>query len=94
MTASDVSAITKPWEIQQQVAKLLADEFFQQGDLEKKELNIVPIDMMDRDKSDQLPIMQLGFIDSICLPVYKVRILYLTNQIASLLPNVITIMTV
>ena len=36
MTASDVSAITKPWEIQQQVAKLLADEFFQQGDLEKK----------------------------------------------------------
>ena len=37
-----------------------------------QELNIVPIDMMDRDKSDQLPIMQLGFIDSICLPVYKV----------------------
>ena len=36
MTASDVSAITKPWEIQQEVAKLLADEFFQQGDLEKK----------------------------------------------------------
>ena len=28
--------------------------------------------MMDRDKKDELPIMQVGFIDAICLPVYKV----------------------
>ena len=28
--------------------------------------------MMDRDKQDELPKMQVGFIDAICIPVYKV----------------------
>ena len=28
---------------------------------------------MDRDKKDKLPNMQVGFIDSICMPVYQVR---------------------
>ena len=27
---------------------------------------------MDRDKKDKLPNMQVGFIDSICMPVYQV----------------------
>lgn len=27
---------------------------------------------MNREKEDQLPLMQVGFIDSICLPVYEV----------------------
>ena len=27
---------------------------------------------MDRGKKDKLPEMQVGFIDGICLPVYKV----------------------
>ena len=30
-------------------------------------------EMMDRDKKDKLPNMQVGFIDSICMPVYQVR---------------------
>ncbi|XP_048758598.2 dual 3',5'-cyclic-AMP and -GMP phosphodiesterase 11-like isoform X2 [Ostrea edulis] len=71
MTASDVSAITKPWEVQLKVADLIASEFFEQGDLEKTQLNIKPAEMMDRDKKDHLPDMQVGFIDSICLPVYQ-----------------------
>ncbi|CAH1793422.1 unnamed protein product [Owenia fusiformis] len=71
MTACDVSAISKPWEVQKNVAKLVADEFFEQGDREKEELKIKPVDMMDRDKKDRLPEMQVGFIDSICLPVYQ-----------------------
>ena len=29
---------------------------------------------MDRDKKDKLPNMQVGFIDSICMPVYQVCI--------------------
>lgn len=29
-------------------------------------------DIMNRDKQDQLPLMQVGFIDSICLPIYEV----------------------
>lgn len=28
--------------------------------------------MMDRKKKDELPKMQVGFIDAICMPVYKV----------------------
>lgn len=35
MTACDVSAICKPWEDQKVIAQLIANEFFQQGDLEK-----------------------------------------------------------
>ena len=72
MTSCDVSAIAKPWETQHRVAKLVAEEFFEQGDIEKLQLNETPIAMMDRDQQDNLPKMQIGFIDSICLPLYKV----------------------
>ncbi|XP_077864639.1 cGMP-specific 3',5'-cyclic phosphodiesterase-like [Saccoglossus kowalevskii] len=71
MTACDVSAITKPWEIQHRVAEMVASEFFEQGDLEKTQLGQQPIAMMDREKKDELPKMQVGFIDAICTPVYK-----------------------
>ncbi|KAL7639239.1 UNVERIFIED_CONTAM: hypothetical protein RMT77_010773 [Armadillidium vulgare] len=71
MTACDVSAIAKPWEVQHKIAKLVADEFFEQGDLEKLKLNQEPMAMMDREKKDELPKMQVGFINFICLPLYK-----------------------
>ncbi|XP_021348961.1 dual 3',5'-cyclic-AMP and -GMP phosphodiesterase 11-like isoform X1 [Mizuhopecten yessoensis] len=71
MTASDVSAITKPWEVQLAVADLIANEFFEQGDMEKAQFKIKPMDMMDRDKKDHLPDMQVNFIDVICMPIYK-----------------------
>lgn len=72
MTACDVSAIAKPWEVQHKVAKLVADEFFDQGDLEKLQLNQQPVAMMDRERRDELPQMQVGFIEAICLPLYRV----------------------
>ena len=34
MTAADVSAIAKPWELQHETAKMVADEFFDQGDMD------------------------------------------------------------
>lgn len=43
MTACDVSAIAKPWDVQHRVAKLVADEFFDQGDMEKMQLKEQPI---------------------------------------------------
>ncbi|XP_005407576.1 PREDICTED: cone cGMP-specific 3',5'-cyclic phosphodiesterase subunit alpha' isoform X2 [Chinchilla lanigera] len=46
MTACDLSAITKPWEVQSQP-------------------------MMDRNKKDELPKLQVGFIDFVCTFVYK-----------------------
>lgn len=43
MTACDLAAITKPWDVERRIAELVASEFFEQGDLEKQTLNIVPI---------------------------------------------------
>lgn len=43
MTVCDLSAITKPWEIEKRVADLVSSEFFEQGDMERHELNITPI---------------------------------------------------
>jgi cGMP-specific 3',5'-cyclic phosphodiesterase len=93
MTGCDVGAIAKPWSIQHRIAKLVAEEFFEQGDMEKLQLNETPIvilsfkriwdeliksfvliqAMFDRDEKDNLPKMQIGFIDSICLPLYRVK---------------------
>ncbi|KAF0312972.1 cGMP-specific 3',5'-cyclic phosphodiesterase [Amphibalanus amphitrite] len=70
MTACDVSAISKPWEIQHRVAKQVADEFFYQGDLERTKLNAQPSAMMDRERRDELPKMQMEFINLICIPLY------------------------
>ncbi|XP_033643907.1 dual 3',5'-cyclic-AMP and -GMP phosphodiesterase 11-like isoform X2 [Asterias rubens] len=71
MTASDVSAITKPWDVQKKVAHLIFGEFFEQGDLERQNFNKTPEDMMNREKLHLLPKMQVGFVDSICMPVYE-----------------------
>uniref|UniRef100_A0A8C9NWT2 Phosphodiesterase n=1 Tax=Spermophilus dauricus TaxID=99837 RepID=A0A8C9NWT2_SPEDA len=72
MTACDLSAITKPWPIQQRIAELVAAEFFDQGDRERKELNIEPTDLMNREKKNKIPSMQVGFIDAVCLQLYEV----------------------
>ncbi|XP_056136527.1 cGMP-specific 3',5'-cyclic phosphodiesterase-like [Lampris incognitus] len=71
MTASDVCAITKPWPEQYRIANLVAKEFFAQGDKEKEQFNIKPINMMNRENSSRLPDMQVEYIDGICHPLYK-----------------------
>nr|XP_057934167.1 cGMP-specific 3',5'-cyclic phosphodiesterase isoform X2 [Doryrhamphus excisus] len=71
MTACDISAITKPWPVQKKVAELVATEFFEQGDKERRELNIEPSDLMNREKRDKIPSMQVSFIDAICTPLYQ-----------------------
>uniref|UniRef100_A0A8B9LDQ3 Phosphodiesterase n=1 Tax=Astyanax mexicanus TaxID=7994 RepID=A0A8B9LDQ3_ASTMX len=71
MTACDLSAIAKPWEIQSKVALSVAAEFWEQGDLERTVLEQQPIPMMDRNKAADLPKLQCGFIDFVCAFVYK-----------------------
>uniref|UniRef100_A0AAR2IZD3 Phosphodiesterase n=1 Tax=Pygocentrus nattereri TaxID=42514 RepID=A0AAR2IZD3_PYGNA len=71
MTACDISAITKPWPVQKRIAELVATEFFEQGDKERRELNIEPIDLMNREKRDKIPTMQVSFIDAICTQLYE-----------------------
>ncbi|CAI9740187.1 cGMP-specific 3 3' [Octopus vulgaris] len=70
MTAADLSAITKPWEIQKAVAVKVAAEFYEQGD-EEKGLNQEVVALMDREKRYKLPGMQVAFIDDICIPLYQ-----------------------
>ncbi|XP_044802001.1 cGMP-specific 3',5'-cyclic phosphodiesterase isoform X5 [Bubalus bubalis] len=53
------------------IAELVATEFFDQGDRERKELNIEPADLMNREKKNKIPSMQVGFIDAICLQLYE-----------------------
>jgi len=55
------------------VAELIASEFFQQGDIERHQLHMEPVQMMDRQRAAELPHMQISFIDLVCLPVYKVH---------------------
>ncbi|XP_076155130.1 cone cGMP-specific 3',5'-cyclic phosphodiesterase subunit alpha' [Alosa pseudoharengus] len=71
MTGCDLSAITKPWEVQSKVALMVAAEFWEQGDLERSVLEQEPIPMMDRNKAAELPKMQCGFINFVCSFVYK-----------------------
>ncbi|CAH1119376.1 unnamed protein product [Phaedon cochleariae] len=71
MTVCDLAAITKPWDVEKRIADLVTAEFFEQGDLEREKLNITPMDIMDRTKAEQLPVMQINFIDSICMPIYE-----------------------
>ena len=68
--AADISNPTKPLNIYKEWAQRCVDEFFKQGDLEKK--NGLPISFnCDRD-TVSLPQSQLGFIDVIVSPLFKV----------------------
>ncbi|XP_071526785.1 dual 3',5'-cyclic-AMP and -GMP phosphodiesterase 11A-like [Panulirus ornatus] len=71
MTACDIAASTKPWDIQFKVAKLVTSEFFDQGDLEKTKLKITPPALMDRDRKHELPLLQMRWIKDICLPLFE-----------------------
>ncbi|KAM8933477.1 dual 3',5'-cyclic-AMP and -GMP phosphodiesterase 11A [Pelodytes ibericus] len=71
MTACDLGAVTKPWEISRQVAELVTNEFFEQGDRERSELKLTPSAIFDRNRKDELPRLQLEWIDNICMPLYQ-----------------------
>ncbi|XP_054643529.1 dual 3',5'-cyclic-AMP and -GMP phosphodiesterase 11A isoform X2 [Dunckerocampus dactyliophorus] len=71
MTACDLGAATKPWEISRKVAELVTSEFFEQGDRERSELKLTPSAIFDRNRKDELPGLQLEWIDGICAPLYE-----------------------
>merc|ERR1712127_194607 len=71
MTGADLGATTKPWEFQKETAGLIAEEFWSQGDMERQHLLAEPSPMMNREMRHQLPGLQVGFCDGVCLPVYR-----------------------
>ncbi|XP_076463269.1 putative 3',5'-cyclic phosphodiesterase pde-5 isoform X2 [Babylonia areolata] len=70
MTACDLCAMYKPWQTQLDLVSVIMEEFWQQGDEEKKK-GMTPMAMMDREKQNELPQLEVGFILGICLPCYK-----------------------
>ncbi|XP_052751423.1 probable 3',5'-cyclic phosphodiesterase pde-5 [Galleria mellonella] len=78
MTASDLSASAKPWEVQIKTVKVIFEEFYDQGD---KELAAgrIPIAMMDRNKPEEQPSSQVGFLRQICIPCYTMLYKILPN---------------
>lgn len=76
--ASDISNSTKPFQLSCKWAMLIVDEFFEQGDREKKEqLQVSP--MCDR-HTVNIPNMQMGFIEFITTPLY-IELLHLFPQL-------------
>ena len=55
-----------------QAADLVVTEFFYQGDQERTLLKSQPTALMDREKRNELPRLQIQWIDGICWPLYKV----------------------
>lgn len=69
MTASDLSASAKPWDVQKKTVEVIFEEFYQQGDAERQ-AGRMPISMMDRNQPDQQAGSQVGFLTGICIPCY------------------------
>ncbi|KAK7066509.1 hypothetical protein SK128_016611, partial [Halocaridina rubra] len=82
MTACDLCASAKPWDIQVETVKVIFEEFYEQGDAEKA-AGKSPIPMMDRDKMDDQADSQVGFLSGICMPCYELlfRLLPITEPL-------------
>lgn len=78
MTACDLCSMYKPWNVQLQVVNVIMEEFWLQGDEEKSQ-GLTPMPMMDRDKKDELPHLEVGFLVGICLPCYELMVQVLPN---------------
>ncbi|OCT61168.1 dual 3',5'-cyclic-AMP and -GMP phosphodiesterase 11A [Xenopus laevis] len=89
MTACDLGAATKPWEISRQVAELVTSEFFEQGDRERLELKLTPSAIFDRNRKDELPRLQLEWIDNICFPLYE-SLVKISGKLKPMLDSVTT----
>ena len=44
------------------LGSITSRRFMSQGDMERLQLNITPMGMMDRDRKDELPEMQVGLV--------------------------------
>lgn len=49
-----------------------------------------PIDMMNREKISELPVMQMSFIDSICTPMYSAFAILFPDELPCLLAGCIS----
>eukprot|EP00123_Amoebidium_parasiticum_P009925 comp19782_c1_seq2/m.23716 comp19782_c1_seq2/g.23716 ORF comp19782_c1_seq2/g.23716 comp19782_c1_seq2/m.23716 type:complete len:414 (-) comp19782_c1_seq2:841-2082(-) len=69
MTCCDIANCTKTWDVQMSASERVYQEFFAQGDEEKK-AGQQPIPMMDRETAN-IPELQVGFLQHVCVPTYQ-----------------------
>jgi cAMP-specific phosphodiesterase len=70
MKAADISNVTKPFEISRQWAMAVTEEFYQQGDMEKKK-GVAVQPMFDRAANNELAKGQIGFIDFVATHFFQ-----------------------
>lgn len=67
MTACDLSGQTKPLQICQKITEDVYEEFYLQGDVEKR-MGYLPLPTMDRDKKGMIAENQVQFLSVVVLP--------------------------
>lgn len=70
MKAADISNVTKPFDVSKQWAIAVTEEFYRQGDMEKKR-GLVVLPMYERAGMRELANGQIGFIDAIAGKFYS-----------------------
>ena len=63
MTGADLSATSKPWDLQMRTVHSLYEEFYDQGDREMQS-GRVPVPVMNRSYIDQQALHQVGTINA------------------------------
>lgn len=74
MTGADLCASAKPWEAQRETVRVIFEEFYEQGDFEKR-AGRVPIPMMDREKESEQPSSQVT-LDILIIHTIKISSIY------------------
>ena len=69
LKCGDLGHPAKPWRLHAKWTELVSEEFFQQGDKEKK-LGVKVGPFMDRNKIKEVPKQQVGFFNFLVLPMW------------------------
>jgi 3',5'-cyclic-nucleotide phosphodiesterase/cAMP-specific phosphodiesterase 4 len=84
LKCADIGHSAKDTNLHVKWTKLVSEEFFAQGDLEKLKQQSVSM-YCDRETTD-LPKSQVGFLKNICIPLYEVWAKYLDSELINTIP--------
>lgn len=82
MTCCDLSSMTKSFEDTRKVANKVYQEFFAQGDEERKLGLPYSSEIMDRSNMSQIPRMQVDFLKHIVMPAFSILYDFLGESIS------------
>ncbi|KAJ3323585.1 cGMP-specific 3',5'-cyclic phosphodiesterase [Boothiomyces sp. JEL0866] len=81
MTCSDLAAMYKPWETTKHTADAVYEEFFLQGDEEKRLGMPYSSELTNRDNASDIPRMQVGFYNFVVIPAFDLLLKFIDHQI-------------